>query len=256
MKKYSLIIAGLLLLMPLTSNAFSGQGGCGGNCIDCHKLEKKDAEAVLKKLKDAKNLPPGAEVKEVKLSPVGGLWQIDLEADGKRGAVYLDFSKKYLIGQIIPLEVIKPAEQRKVDFSKIPLKTAVVLGPQKAKKKVAVFTDPDCPYCRKLHDEMKQVLTKRNDVAFYLILNPLPMHKDAYKKVQAVLCEKSLTLLDDAFAGRAVAEPKCSNEQVEKNIELAKSLNFGGTPMIVRGDGTVLPGYLPAEQLSNWIDEK
>ena len=52
MKKYFLIIAGLLLLMPLTSNAFSGQGGCGGNCIDCHKLEKKDAEAVVKKLKD------------------------------------------------------------------------------------------------------------------------------------------------------------------------------------------------------------
>jgi thiol:disulfide interchange protein DsbC len=119
-----------------------------------------------------------------------------------------------------------------------------------------VFTDPDCPYCRKLHEEMKQVLAKRKDVAFYLILYPLPMHKDAYKKVQAVLCERSLPLADDAFAGKALPEPKCGNEQVEKNIALAKELQFGSTPTLVRDDGMVLSGALPADRLIEWIDGK
>ena len=176
---------------------------------------------------------------------------MDVEAGGKRGSLYLDFSQKHLInGQIIPLEAMK------VNFSKVPLKDAIVMGPKTAKKKVVVFTDPDCPFCKKLHEEIKQVLAMRTDVAFYIMPFPLPMHKDAYKKVQAILCEKSLALLDDAFAGKTLTEPACPNELVEKNIALAKELGFSGTPMLVRDDGTVLSGYRPAEQLSEWINAK
>jgi thiol:disulfide interchange protein DsbC len=247
MKRFAVItITGLFLLAPFTSGAFSSEHpGCGGDCKDCHKLEKKDAEKILKKV-----LPTG-NLLDVKLSPVGGLWQLDVEAGGKRGSLYLDFSQKHLInGQIIPLEAAK------VNFSKVPLKDAIVMGPKTAKKKVVVFTDPDCPFCKKLHEEMKQVLAKRTDVAFYIIPFPLPMHKDAYKKVQTILCEKSLALLDDAFAGKALTEPACPNEQVEQNIALTKELGFNGTPTLVRDDGTVLSGYRPAEQLSEWIDGK
>ena len=253
MKRYLFImILGLAFLAPLTTNAFSSHEGCAGNCIDCHKLEKKEAEEIIKKI------VPNGQVSEIKLSPAKGLWQIEVDAGDKRGSLYIDFSKKYLIaGQIIPIDTIgKPAPEVKVDFSKIPLKEAVVLGPKNAKKKVAVFTDPDCPYCRKLHEEMKLVLAKRKDVAFYVFLFPLEMHKDAYKKVQAILCEKSLTLLDDAFAGKPLPEPKCGNEAVEKNKALAKSLNFSGTPMLVREDGLVLSGTRPADVLSGWIDGK
>lgn len=246
------IITGLMLLvMPFSSEAFSGQG-CAGDCKDCHSLEKKDAEAIIKKV------VPNGQVKDIKLSPVKSLWQIDVEADGKKGMLYIDFSKKYLVaGQIVLIDDVgKPAPQRNIEFSKFPLKDAIVLGPKNAKKKVVVVTDPDCPYCRKLHEEMKQVLAKRNDVAFYLFLLPLEMHKDAYKKAQAVLCNKSLTLLDDAFTGKPVPDPACSNEHVEKNKSLAKSLEINGTPTLIREDGMVLGGFRPADQLSTWIDGK
>jgi len=63
-------------------------------------------------------------------------------------------------------------------------------------------------------------------------------------------------LLDDAFSGKSLPEPVCPNDQVEKNIALARELGFNGTPTLVRDDGTVLSGYRPAEQLSEWIDEK
>ncbi len=261
MKKHVLmllILAGLLSLMPGSSGAFSSgdHPGCSGDCRECHKLEKKEAQAIVKKLN------PGLTVIDVKTASVKSLWQIDVDAgDGKRGPIFLDFSKKNLlvVQQIIPVENIgKQAPQRKVDFSKLPLKDAIVMGSNNAKKKIAVFTDPDCPYCRKLHEEIKKVLEKSKDVAFYIFLRPLPMHKDAPKKVEAILCAKSLSLLDDALSGKAVPEPSCSNakEQMDKIVSLAESLEFRGTPTMVREDGVVNPGFLPADQLSAWINGK
>jgi thiol:disulfide interchange protein DsbC len=261
MKKYVvmlLILTGILTVAPFSSGAFSAgeHPGCSGDCRECHKLDKKEAEGIVKKLN------PSIAVLDVKPAQVKSLWQIEVDAgEGKRGSIFLDFSKKHLlvVNQIIPVETIGQQQpQRKVEFSKLPLKEALVMGPKNAKKKVAVFTDPDCPYCRKLHEETKKLLEKRKDVAFYVFLRPLAMHKEAFKKSEAVLCEKSLALLDNAMAGKAIPEPSCTTAkgQVERNNALADSLEFRGTPTMVREDGLVNPGYLPAEQLSNWIDGK
>ncbi len=249
---FSIVVA--VLASPLAAHAFPGKDPKGGDCTKCHKLEKKDAEEVLKKF------VPNGTVADVKVSPVKGFWQIDFLAGQQRGVVFLDFSKKY-VAQMATVEYLEQqlkAQQKpqKMDFSKIPLSDAVVLGPADAKKKVVVFTDPDCPYCRRLHEEMKKVLSQRKDVAFYLIMFPLEMHKDAYKKAQAILCEKSQQLLDDAFSGKAMPEPKCSNEAVERTKALAMSLGVSSTPTLVREDGTVNMGALPADRLSEWIDGK
>jgi thiol:disulfide interchange protein DsbC len=251
---YNTIVAMIMfivLFLAAPAGAFPPPQGGSSDCAACHKLDKKEAEELIKKLN------PAITVVDVRLAPVKGLWQIEVDAgEGKRGALLLDFAKKYFVvlSQLIPIDAI--GKPQKTDFSKLPLKDAVVLGAKGAKKKVAVFTDPDCPYCQKLHEEMKQVISKRKDIAFYLILYPLPMHKDAYKKSQAVLCERSPDLLDDAFSGKALPEPKCTNEQVEKNIALGKELNINGTPTMVREDGTMLSAYLPADKLIDWIDGK
>ena len=251
MKKHlSVIVVFALLLIPFSSYAFPTKKG-DKECKECHKLDKKEAEALVKKL-----VPTGT-VTDVTIAPLKSLWQISVENNGQRGTIFLDFSKKYVIGQIIPVEQIgKQPPARKVDVSKIPLTDAIILGAAKAKKNVIVFTDPDCPYCRQLHTIMKQVVAKRDDIAFSLIMNPLPMHKDAPKKAQAILCSKSIEVLDDAFAGKPVPEPTCPADAVERSKELAKSLEFSGTPTLVREDGTVLSGFLPEERLLDWIDNK
>ncbi|MHB8844430.1 MAG: DsbC family protein [Nitrospirota bacterium] len=251
MKKIFLATAGIVLLLSPLAGAFPPPQGGSGDCTSCHKLDRKEADALVKKLN------PVLTATEVKYPPVKGLWQIEVDAgEGKKGALMIDYAKKHFIilSQLIAIDAI--GKPRKTDFSKLPLKDAVVLGAKGAKKKVVVFTDPDCPYCRKLHDEMKQVIEKRKDIAFYLILYPLPMHKDAYKKAQAVLCEKSPALLDDAFTGKMVPEPKCGSEQVEKNIALAKELDINGTPTLVREDGTMISAAMPADKLIEWIDGK
>jgi thiol:disulfide interchange protein DsbC len=180
--------------------------------------------------------------------------------EGKHGTLYLDFSKQYVIfGQIAPVESLgKQPPARKVDVSKIPLDDAIVLGLATAKKRVIVFTDPDCPYCRQLHEIMKQVTAKHTDVSFALIMNPLPMHKDSPKKAQTILCTKSVAILDDAFSGKAVPEPAatCNAAAVERSKALANSMEFNGTPTLVRDDGIVLSGFLPEDKLMDWIDKK
>lgn len=254
-----LSIAVTLFLAPRFAGATMAEHpGCSGNCLECHTFEKTEAEAIVKKLKDARSIPPETEVKDVKLAPAGGLWQIDMDIDGKPAALFVDITKRYLLNvtQIVPIDAIKKQEPKKVDFSSIPLKDAVLLGAKKAKKKIVVFTDPDCPYCRRLHEELKEVLAKRKDVAFYLMLFPLPMHKDSYPKVQAVLCERSLNLADAAFAGKAVPDPKCGKEAVERNIALAGTLQVNSTPTLIRDDGLVLNGALPIDRLIEWIDGK
>jgi thiol:disulfide interchange protein DsbC len=257
-KKYVVgVIVGLFFLVPLVSSAFTSEHpGCGGDCRECHTMDKKEAEGIVKKG------IPGGSVTDVKMAAVPGLWQIDFDVEGKHGTLFVDFAKKHLlvVQQIVSLEEMgKPAAQRKIEFAKLPLKQALVMGPKQAKKKVAVFTDPDCPFCQKLHGELKQVLAKRHDVAFYIFLRPLPMHgKDASDKAQAILCEKSLTLLDDALSGKPLPAPSCSTAgaEVENNNKLAESLELHSTPTLVREDGMVNAGYLPAEELSAWIDGK
>ncbi|MDA8100338.1 MAG: DsbC family protein [Nitrospiraceae bacterium] len=248
MKKLLVVLVGLLFASaPIVASAFPPPQNAKEDCLECHKLDKKDAEAILKKI------APEGTVVGIQAAPVKGLWQIEAEVGGKRGVFLLDFSKKYLVDRIVPVDSLGP---KKTDFSKLPLKDAVILGAKGAKKKVAVFTDPDCPYCRKLHEELKQVIEKRKDIAFYLFLYPLPSHKDAYKKAQAILCEKSHKLLDDAFSGKEMPEPKCGNEQVEKNLALGKQIGINGTPAIIREDGLIQGGYLPADKLADWIDGK
>jgi thiol:disulfide interchange protein DsbC len=248
MKIIGMLLTGsLLFLAPAISQAYPPQEGKSQNCLDCHKLEKKDAEELVKKI------APGGTIVEIKAAPVKGMWQIDVDANGRRGTIFLDFSRKYLAGQLVPVDTLGP---KKTDFSKIPLKDAVVLGSKTAKKKIAVFTDPDCPYCRQLHEVMKQVIAKRQDVAFHVFMYPLPMHKDAYKKAQAVLCEKSLALMDDAFSGKAMPEPKCGNEQLETSLALGRGLKIEGTPALIREDGLILGGFLPTDKLIDWIDGK
>jgi len=254
-KSIVLMVVGLLITVPLSAHAFPPKKG-DKPCAECHKLDVKEADTIVKKI------APNATVTNVKISPVKGVWQIEFDAgQGKRGMFGLDFSKKYLVQYATVEDVIKqqkPQPPRKVDLSKIPLGDAVTMGAASAKNKVIVFTDPDCPYCRQLHTIMKQVVAKRSDVAFALIMNPLPMHKDSPKKAQTILCTKSVDILNDAFEGKAVPEPAatCTTAAVERSTELAKTFEFNGTPTLIRDDGIVLFGFLAEDKLIEWVDKK
>ncbi|MBS1235160.1 MAG: protein disulfide bond isomerase, DsbC/DsbG-like, one heme-binding site [Nitrospirae bacterium] len=103
---------------------------------------------------------------------------------------------------------------------------------------------------------MKKVIKERKDIAFYIKLYPLPMHKDAYAKAKAIVCEKSLSLLEDAFERKPLPAPKCESTAIDDNIKLAQKLGITGTPAIIMPDGRLIPGYLEADALIKQIDKK
>ncbi len=230
--------------------------GKSNKAAECPRLERKDADTLVKKI-----VPDGKAV-DVRESQVKGVWQIDIEKGGQHGTIFLDCSRKYLVQLIDVADYLKQLQAQKtpekVDVSKIPLDDSITVGAKTAARKVLVFSDPDCPYCRKLHERIKQIIAARPDIAFIEILHPLPMHKDAPKKVQAILCSKSGEMLDDAFSGKNVPEPPatCTADAMERNIALARSFNFNGTPTLVRDDGAVLSGLIPEDKLIEWIDKK
>jgi len=103
---------------------------------------------------------------------------------------------------------------------------------------------------------MKKVVAERKDIAFYIILYPLPMHKEAYGKSKAILCEKSLALLEAAFEKKPLPKPKCDTKAVDENIKLAEKLGISGTPAVIFPDGTLLPGAIEAEAIIRQVDKK
>jgi hypothetical protein len=97
-----------------------------------------------------KDLDPNVKVIAVKAGPVEGLWEVDIESGGKKLAVYVDNSKKYLIsGSIIDMKAKRNLTQErldeinKIDVSQIPLDDALVMGDKEAKYRVIVFDDPE-----------------------------------------------------------------------------------------------------------------
>ncbi len=103
---------------------------------------------------------------------------------------------------------------------------------------------------------MKKVITERRDIAFYIILYPLPMHKEAYDKAKTILCEKSLDLLDAAFEKKPLPKPSCDTKAVDENIKLAEKLGISGTPAVIFPDGTLIPGAVEADAIIQQIDKK
>ena len=103
---------------------------------------------------------------------------------------------------------------------------------------------------------MKKVIKERKNIVFLVKMNPLPMHKGAYDKAKAIVCEKSLSFLEDAFNGKQLPRPKCRTSVVDDNIKLAKKLGITGAPAMVMPDGRVVTGYRDANALKELIDKK
>lgn len=260
MLKY--LLASIFLLTfafssPAADNAAAFQGqGCMGTCTDCHSITNEEAGKLLKADKFKAN------IKDIRMSPVKGIWEVEFTMEGKTGSgvVYIDFAKKFLIERatFTPLEKLgEEPPVPKVDISKIPLDKALLFGSPAATKKVIVFDDPECPYCVKLHTEIKNIIKDRPDVAFYIKMFPLPSHPEAYGKSKAIICGKNPNkLLEDAYANKKIPKAKasCKTDEVDNNLKLGEKLGIHGTPAVILPDGRMIPGYLPANVLLNMID--
>jgi thiol:disulfide interchange protein DsbC len=240
----------LVLQFPAPAGAFRNDGGAADkDCSECHKLTKAEAGKILAKLVD--------NVVGVAPGPFTGVWEVDVVQGGKTFPLYLDYSLKYLFnGQFLRLsDMANLTGQRyqdlnRVDVASIPVQDAIRVGSPSAKKTVIVFTDPTCPYCVKLHGEIRKAAAKDAGVAFLVMPYPRNSNdKATYRKCLAVICSKSEKMLDDAYAGKELPEPTCASGAVDETIRLAERLKIEGTPTMILPDGRMIGGYMEAEAL-------
>lgn len=235
---------------------------CSADCKTCHTLSTKEASDLLK--------PTGATILSIKEAPSRGLFELLVQKDTQKAIIFIDYGKKHLIqGMMVNLEKLEPVSTHKLDppqqkqpasldVKSIPAQNAVIMGNPKGSKKLYVFTDPDCPYCRKGHAELKKLAKIAPDVAIYVMLYPLPMHPAAYDKSRVVFETKSQDLLDKAFDGKEVPKPtkESSKKAIDENIKFANANGISGTPTMVMPDGKIEVGMRDAETLKKMLEGK
>jgi thiol:disulfide interchange protein DsbC len=100
---------------------------------------------------------------------------------------------------------------------------------------------------------MKKIVEERKDIAFYIKFYPLGSHPEAYDKAKAIVCEKSLALLEDAHAKKPIPKPACETTIVDDSMKLAERLGLSSVPVLIFPDGRIMPGYRDAKTLLGLI---
>lgn len=120
----------------------------------------------------------------------------------------------------------------------------------KKKAAINVFTDVDCGYCRKLHQEVPQLNAMGIEVR-YLAYPRAGLGSDSYNKIVSAWCaDNPQSALTKLKAGQPIPNKECRDNTVADQYNLGQKMGISGTPAIILEDGRLLPGYLPAAELA------
>jgi thiol:disulfide interchange protein DsbC len=161
-------------------------------------------------------------------------------------------------GEVIDLRSRTNLTQQRIDkltafdFDKLPLKDAITIRQGKGTRKMAVFVDPNCGYCKRFERDVSNL----KDVTVYIYLYPI-LGADSQTKSRDIWCAKdpALAWRDWMLANKlpSSAPAKCDFAAIERNVELGRKHRVTGTPATVFEDDTRLPGAVPGEQLDKQL---
>jgi thiol:disulfide interchange protein DsbC len=194
------------------------------------------------------------KIDEVNKAPMAGLFEVRIGHE----LFYTDAEGAYLIrGEILDLRNKRNLTEERIakltaiDFDSLPLKDAVVWKTGSGKRRIAVFSDPNCGYCKRFEKE----LTGMKDVTVYTFLIPI-LGGDSPDKVKAIWCAKDSTAAYRNWMLEGAAPPRLLGDcatPIERNLELSRKHRVSGTPAIVFEDGVRVPGMLTADQLEKQL---
>lgn len=143
------------------------------------------------------------------------------------------------------------AEQRKSMLDGLNVKDMVVFSPeQKAKSYVYIFTDVDCGWCRRQHQEVAKINEKGIEVR-YLAFPRAGINSPSYRKIASAWCnENPNDSLTKVKAGKNIPENVCKGNPIPEQYMLGRQIGVNGTPAIVTADGRIMPGYADADKLA------
>jgi thiol:disulfide interchange protein DsbC len=222
------------------------------------------------KASEAKKAPTGQSVEETIRAKVEarvgtrpesvtrmpfGLYEVVLGTE----VIYTDANVNYFIaGRVIDaktredLTEKRRAELLKVDFKTLPLDQAVKLVRGNGSRVFATFEDPNCPYSKKLHKDMRDL----KDVTIYTFLYPI-LSQDSFDKSKNIWCAKDRAAAWDEFMVDGKAPPAAATDckhPLQQVLALGQKLDVSGTPTILFPDGTRLPGAVPLEKIEEILN--
>jgi thiol:disulfide interchange protein DsbC len=198
---------------------------------------------------------PKAQVQSVTKLPYLGLYEIVIDGE----VLYADEDFDYLIdGNIIATKNMSNlTEQRKrklsaIDFDDLPLDLAMKRVKGKGERRIAVFSDPDCPYCKRVEND----LAKLDNVTIYMFLYPIDsLHPRATEISKQIWCSPDRLKAWDDYMLRKVA-PKadagCANP-VDKIVEYGRKKGINATPTLIMPSGERVPGAISAAQIEEHL---
>ncbi len=216
-----------------------------------------DVDADIKQAHAAvQKMIPDIPLEAIQPSPLPGLYQVMVPPQ----MFYISADGRYAFdGDMIDLQTginVSNVLRDKMRITAINAqgeKSMIVYGPKKPKHTVTVFTDIDCGYCRKLHNEMAKY-NKAGIQVRYLAYPRAGPGSGSYQKAVSVWCAKDKTAaMTRAKQGKEVKAKECDNP-VGQQYTLAQRLGIRGTPAIVTEQGRILPGYVPADRLKAMLD--
>ncbi len=201
-------------------------------------------------------LVPNASIDSIEKSELPGFHEVNLGGQ----LIYVSSDGRYLIqGNIfdivnrVDLTEQKRNGSRKTALAQVPAPMRIVFEPKDVKHRVTVFTDIDCGYCRRLHQEMADY--NAHGIAIeYLWYPRAGVGSESFQKAVNVWCAPDRNqAMTQAKAGRELERRSCDNP-VASDYQLGQQLGITGTPALITEDGALLPGYLPADQLLARLD--
>ncbi|KZN61034.1 hypothetical protein N473_23650 [Pseudoalteromonas luteoviolacea CPMOR-1] len=194
----------------------------------------------------------GLSVNDITDSPIPGLKTVITD----RGVFYSSTDGRYLMqGALIDIPNRKNLTEdalsgvRKEGLKKYE-DSMIVYKAKNEKHQVTIFTDITCGYCRKLHRELEDYLEAGITVK-YLAFPRGGIQSQGYEDLMNVWCaQDSATAMTEAKAGNPVADVKDCTAPVAEHYQLGQKFGVTGTPAIILGDGTIIPGYQPAAELA------
>jgi thiol:disulfide interchange protein DsbC len=209
--------------------------------------------------KNLKTKFPEAKTLAITKIQVGSLYEVVVDGEF---VFYTDDKVNFILnGNLFDgktqrnLTELKMTELHKAQFDKMPFDSAIKQVKGNGKRVMAVFSDVDCPYCRRLEDE----LAKITDVTIYTFLYPIDsLHPNAAQKSKAVWCspDRNKAWNDLISKGIEPKNPGTCDTPLPKILELGARMGVRGTPAIFFADGRRSPGLVPADQLENYLNGK
>ncbi len=211
-------------------------------------------EAVIRK-NLAERLPQLPKIDEVSKTPVPGLWEVRIGTD----VLYTDERGDYIVqGSIFDTRSRTNLTEERlnkltaIDFASLPLKDAMVVVQGSGARKMAVFADPNCGFCKRFERDLLNV----KDVTIYTFLYPI-LGPDSNEKSRAIWCSKDPMKTWRDWMVDGVAPPKlmgkCDDAAITRNVALGQKHRVQGTPAIVYEDGTRVPGAVSAAEIEKQL---